>query len=162
MHNHKNFLAVQYGTIVMLRGICDCCGEESFIDSEGLSTCCRSSVICENRTKTVKETEGIYKRKQPSLISKKAILENQDNRCYWCGREFNQYVISPSGKTIRQLTIEWDHYIPYDYTGSCEDKEFVAACIICNRYKSSMFIIDEEIAKKTIIQKWIKSGWRAL
>lgn len=89
------------------------------------------------------------------------ILYTQDNRCYWCGREFGTAVVKPDN-TLYVLTPVWDHYIPYSYTCSNKPSEFIASCSRCNLHKSSFIITSEESEnelRERLVAKWFKGGW---
>src|SRR5688572_18300134 len=72
-------------------------------------------------------TPARFRRRRPSIVYQQAKLDEQRNRCYWCNDEFGAFVIN-SRDTVKELKLAWDHFVPYSFTGSCEDLEFVASC----------------------------------
>lgn len=77
---------------------------------------------------------GVSKRKLPSKVVREAVLKAQGNRCIYCEGEFDQYSDYKGIPTI--LNVEWDHFVPYAFTGSNNADNFVASCHLCNRLKS--------------------------
>ena len=154
----------QYGSTILPRGICHECGDECFICGDMTSSCCNAPT---------KPIEGGYSvqevsmhrnngRRSISEQAKKEILDAQENKCFWCGREFGMFVISPKG-IVHQLNPVWDHYIPYAYTHSCKPSDFVAACQRCNAHKAARIItsdIDEDKLRETLKLKWYSGGWQ--
>ena len=57
---------------------------------------------------------------------------------------------------MRKLLPNWDHLIPYSYSYSNADENFVAACSVCNAFKSSHIFISDEECKEFIQKKWDK------
>ena len=156
----RNIIARQYGGVVIERGICTVCGDPCIICKDNTSSCCNGEVKRFNKGIVVKETSGTAKRKRPGRELQKYILEKQDNKCYWCGREFGSYILSPHNIVIILRPV-WDHYIPYIYSGS--NDKFVASCSRCNFHKSSFIITDkdcEQSLKERLIKIWHKGGWK--
>jgi hypothetical protein len=101
------------------------------------------------------------KRSSLTKKDKKRILRRQDNRCYWCGREFNTAVVKPNN-TLYVLIPIWDHYTPFCYTQKSSKKEFIATCARCNLHKSSYIITSKEEElhlREWLIAVWGKGGW---
>lgn len=156
--------ARQYGSVIMRRGVCQTCGDPCLICKDGTSSCCGAPTKANKRGYVSKETSGTEKRKKPSKEAQASILTKQDNKCYWCDREFGEYVLTPR-ENIKKLTPVWDHYVPYDYTGSCRNDQFVAACQRCNSHKSARLVLDlehEDEVKKILKRLWYKGGWEDL
>lgn len=156
--------ARQYGSVIMRRGMCSVCGDTCLICNDGTSSCCGAPATAKKKGCITKETSGIEKRKRPSKEIQDEILLKQNDRCYWCDRQFGEYVLNPRGN-IKKLTPVWDHYVPYDYTGSCRNDQFVAACQRCNSHKSARLVLDveHESEVKSILKRlWFKGGWEDL
>ena len=158
-----NISGRKYGNVLLLKGICLYCMEETIIASDGMSICCNYKVDRSKyfKGRIVQEVPAYFKRKKPSKKKQKQLIKTQKNKCYWCNIQFGSFAISKKGK-IYKLKPVWDHYIPYSYTGSCDDNQFVASCRICNSFKSAKIIrneIDENIIRKIIIKKWESKGW---
>ena len=107
-------------------------------------------------------TRKIYR--IPKKAKRDEILALQNNRCYWCDREFETSVVSPSN-TLYVLHPQWDHYIPFSYTNKNDDDQFVASCIRCNCHKSSYIITSsekEEELRKYLKIRWYHGGWKEI
>jgi len=140
---NNNISKRQYGHIIMERVICSKCNESCLICKDNTSSCCSAPISSKIEGSISKETHTEMKRKAPKNKDKIMILEEQGNKCYWCGREFGTEVIRPDGtKTILQPI--WDHYICYSYSNDSTGNNFVASCMRCNSHKSSLVISDNE------------------
>lgn len=156
----RNIIARQYGAIIIERGICSACGDPCIICFDDTSSCCSAPVSRFKSGIVVKETQGILKRKRPNKATKEAILEKQDNKCFWCGRSFGSYIISPKN-IVYKLSPVWDHYIPYSLTG--DNTGFVASCSRCNLHKSAFIITSktsEQELRTRLIKNWYRGGWK--
>jgi hypothetical protein len=80
----------------------------------------------------------------------------QDNRCLYCGQEFGTLVIR-RGNDWNWLHVTWDHFVPYTYSERNEDENWVAACQLCNGYKSSLVFADVLEVRTYILNKAIKN-----
>ncbi len=156
----KKVKARQFGKTLIQRGICSCCGEPSFICKDMTSSCCSAPVRPYKKGRLVFECGHTMDRKPLSPKEKKRILELQDNKCYWCDKDFGTWVASPSG-FVKQLTPVYDHYIPYWYTHSSHPDSFVASCNNCNSYKSGKIILtkEEENMKEYVTKRFYQKGW---
>lgn len=158
----RNIIARQYGGVIIERGICIVCGDPCIICKDDTSSCCNGPVKRFTKGIIIKETSGSLYRKRPKKELQKKILEEQNNKCYWCGREFGMYILSPHG-IVSILRPVWDHYIPYIHSG-CNDR-FVASCSRCNFHKSSFIITDngsEQKLRERLIKSWHKGGWKEM
>jgi 5-methylcytosine-specific restriction endonuclease McrA len=130
-----------YGQTVMQRAVCPECGDHSLI-VEGATLCCHANVeFLTNETKRMSRTRFV--RRQPSAHTKQTLLLRQENRCYYCDR---LWILRPT----------WDHYVPFAYCGSNPAENFVAACQVCNGYKSSMMFQTREEAQLYLRSRWGK------
>lgn len=155
--------ARQYGSVTLVRGRCTACGELCLICRDGLSSCCRAKAL-RSTGRVVRECTGPYKRRQPSEAAKRALLDAQNGKCFWCGREFGTWVMSPKG-ICHECTPVWDHYVPYWYTGSSADDQFVASCRQCNSFKSARIPLnqqEEDDLRHYLIQRFKEKGWEEL
>jgi|GEM_PF-2581901 5-methylcytosine-specific restriction endonuclease McrA len=152
-----------YSGIMLERGICTLCGNECLICRDKTSSCCYGPAIIYQHGRISKETASTVRkqRKQPSYNAKIKILNEQDNCCYWCGREFGNYVISPKLNLVMLRPI-WDHYIPYSFCGSSSNENFVASCQRCNSHKGAKLVAvvkDEESLRQYLKRRWYHGGW---
>ena len=94
------------------------------------------------------------KRKYPSRKLKDQILCEQNYECYWCEREF--YLSYFRYNSIKSLLPNYDHILPYSYSYSNPDDNFVAACNVCNSFKSSHVFENETLCREYLKRKWDK------
>jgi len=147
-----------------MRGICSLCGSECFITKNNLSSCCHYNILEELKDGIIKK-ESDYKfknRKLPSKSRQYELLQNQNNKCFYCDREFGNYAISKNGLLVI-LKPNWDHCIPYSFTHSCADNQFVASCFRCNINKNSAVPYSDkslEDLKLYLSDKWYRNGWK--
>jgi hypothetical protein len=153
-----------YGDISLQRGICSSCGEECLICKDGMSSCCGEHSTPHDSGYFVQEVPGRKRRRTLSHYFKMKILEEQENKCYWCGKVFGSYIMSPKGH-LKLLTPCYDHYIPLSFMQGNRKDNFVAACQRCNLHKSAKIITSEqgEVDMKIYLQKkWATGGWEYL
>jgi 5-methylcytosine-specific restriction endonuclease McrA len=156
----RYIIARQYGGVIIERGVCTVCGDPCIICKDNTSSCCSGQVRRFPHGRIVKETQDNLRRKCPGKGLQKSILDEQNNKCFWCGREFGEYILSPNN-IIRKLRPVWDHFIPYSYNGG--NTRFVASCERCNLHKSSMVIsatLTEDSLREYLKRKWNKGGWK--
>lgn len=144
-----------YGNIAIPRGYCSECDGYAFI-IDGRLQCCdkRIEMLPE---KVLRVSDCPIGRRGPSRKSQKAILEQQDHRCFYCSRRFGQTVWRNS-RSIR-LVINWDHVNPYVYSLDNRSQNFVAACHVCNGIKSSLLFGGVDEARTHITEKWKDKGY---
>jgi 5-methylcytosine-specific restriction endonuclease McrA len=122
---------------------------------DGVTLCCRAAVEF-TTTETKRMSRSEFTRRQPSVETKRALLLAQENRCFYCERRFGTSIIRRG--RLWQLRPTWDHYVPFAYCGSNPAKNFVAACQVCNGYKSSMMFQTREDAQLYIRSRWGKES----
>jgi hypothetical protein len=116
-----------YGQTTIKSEFCEKCQQEAFIIG-GKFSCCGKSIGNPEHQQVIYELQLNARRKIPKKWLRKRILDEQNNRCLYCGVEFGTW---EDGK---QITVEWDHIKPHCYTGA--NYEFAAACGRCNRAKA--------------------------
>ena len=150
---------LQVGSVSLIRFFCPVCKEYTLCDSNEIrcSHCCIKSKI----DQTIKRVRKIGEQKHKRVFSRALIrrkAEEQNNRCYWCGRPFGMMymrgVLPLQGNLLHRLHIVGDHYIPYAYCQTTTKKNLVAACDRCNAFKSSkMFRTDDDV-REYLRGKW--------
>lgn len=132
-----------YGNVRLLRAWCDECGGYAFILSGEFACCGKIHASSPPPKKYKRMSEPVQKRHGISNEDKTKKLKNQDFRCFYCLRLFGDTVWLISG--ARTLKIHWDHMVPFAYSQNNHEKNFVAACQLCNLWKSSMMFqtVDE-------------------
>lgn len=124
-----------YGAVKLLREYCSKCRGFSFINNGKLICCGRRSLEENKRFKVISSPLG--KRLRPSVSAQQRILKIQDNKCLYCEKEFG--VAYQRNRKILLTRLHFDHLIPFSYSKTNPDFNFVAACNICNALKSNLF-----------------------
>ena len=100
--------------------------------------------------RTVYRDGGVcgFDRKIPPAKVKKRVLEKQKNRCYYCDLEFGKIVT----RNRRKVTLKenWDHFVPFSFSGRNPLDNWIAACRYCNGLKGSKMFRTLEDAKNYV------------
>ncbi len=127
------------GAVKILTAKCPRCKRYSFV-IDGKTACCNCKVKTElikkkGRPKRICKT--YHKRGSLPKHVKDQILEDQDNKCFWCGRNLKHtWYYDPKRRKICKLTVHFDHLIAWAYSGDDSKDNFVASCNLCNVLKS--------------------------
>ena len=70
-------------------------------------------------------------RKMPGSFTQKRIIEEQTGRCGYC-----------NGSLV-DVVIQWDHFVPFAYTNTNDEDNWVASCRECNQAKGSRLLASE-------------------
>lgn len=81
------------------------------------------------------QQKGQKKRKKPTLLAQTAKLNNQKNKCFYCGQKFDEWYVRDGFARLRKPV--WDHLSPYSYSFDNSNDNFVAACATCNAIKGA-------------------------
>ena len=151
-------IASEYGNTLLLRGYCKECGTTAII-LDGKLQCCDKTYTKEASKYFLrrKEVPALNHRKTlpPGKIKKK--LEEQENKCIYCGIHFGEPYYR-KGK-VRFTEVHWDHFTPFTYSQNNKKNNFVAACSICNQLKSNKIFLDVDDARKYILYMRNKKGY---
>ena len=145
---------VHYGKVIMFRAICPNCDEILFGNDLHFK-CDGCSVEFKGKIDSLRIEVTSPTRKTPSKKIKKQILDHQDEKCFWCERDFG--IIYFRYNSIKKLLPNWDHLIPYSYSYSNADENFVASCSICNSFKSSKVFENINECKIYLNKRWNKN-----
>ncbi len=137
----------------MYRTNCPYCDAVLFQDSSSFK-CEECNVEFKASINNLRIEVSNLKRKYPSKKLKEQILNEQDHCCFWCNREF--YVSYFRYNAIHSLSPNYDHIIPYSYLYSNSNENFVAACNVCNSFKSSLVFDNEDYCREYLKRKWDK------
>jgi 5-methylcytosine-specific restriction endonuclease McrA len=133
-----------YGDVKILRDRCPDCRRNALI-VDGCFLCCGLSAK-EIQPKRIKRmSTGCGSRNLPPAADRNSVLLAQENRCFYCEREFGEFY--RLGRRTSRLTVNWDHLVPYAYLNSSPPANFVAACRDCNAAKGSMMFQTIEEAR---------------
>ena len=113
------------------------------------------------------------KRYKPSATAQADLLMAWENRCAYCRLPFGLFVwkrgigawTRGQGHERRYykanhgaivLRLEWDHFIPFAYSGSCDSTQFLPACHLCNQIKSDKVFRTIEGVREYLEPRWIR------
>lgn len=154
--------AALYGTVALLRAQCPTCGCMSFVIKEE-SACCGASIAfnpdngIEARRMTDVYSQEVARKKRLGVAQKRAIVAQQQGRCFYCERRLGSRVLYRGKQTL--LRTHFDHFIPLSFSHNSESGNFVAACHICNTVKGSMIFQNSDHARAYIaatVGPWIR------
>lgn len=143
-----------FGNVHMEQGYCPDCAGWYFI-RKGVLQCCdrRADDTAPTHSKRIVEPE--WQRRTPSPADQREILIEQDNACFYCRQFFGDVV--PKGPRNVRLKIHWDHFTPYAHTADNRPSNFVAACHVCNGWKSDRIFATDDDARRFLDAKWTKA-----
>ena len=139
-----------YGNVRIVRAYCDQC-ENTALIIRGKFSCC-DSAFSDSPTSFKRICEPEFRRSVPTREMQKLILKIQQGCCFYCDRMFNSTVIVHHRK--RKLKLCWDHLVPFAYSQNNNTENFVAACHLCNSWKSDRVFQTIEEAKVFLALKW--------
>jgi len=140
------------GKVILFKWTCHSCGYENLGNEKRCESC--NSPPYDNNGKIRQLTPPLQKRN--NLMSRKYIaklIENQLNRCYWCNRLFGTW-IRKNNKFI-ELKAVIDHKMPCAYFQDDSPSNLVAACQVCNLFKTGKIKTEEE-HRGYILGKWLE------
>jgi hypothetical protein len=131
-----------YGRVAILKRFCPDCHMYAFVISNKFGCCGKVVGDWDQefyvRKKRESETDG---RRHPISPKDKArILRHQLHQCVYCGQSFG-----------RRVHIEYDHFIPFCYSGDNDRLNMVAACRECNQIKNDRLFLSIEEARVYIL-----------
>ena len=91
-------------------------------------------------------------RNTPRFSVQAKVLNEQDYRCGYCLFPFGSVVYRQGNREVTSLT--WDHFVPYSYIQNNPDANWVAACQVCNRLKSSLIFDNIGEARIYVLKRW--------
>jgi hypothetical protein len=147
-----------YGQVKMQRLYCPICKRYGLL-REGGSWCCGAWIEpCTTNSKVKRMCEVANRRHSPTAKYKKAQLEAQNYRCFYCDRRFGTLVMRNFKPITLQLT--WDHIDPFAFSLDNRDCNFVAACHVCNAFKLDITFRSLVDARLQLKEKWEQKGYR--
>jgi 5-methylcytosine-specific restriction endonuclease McrA len=121
-----------YGSVGMQRAYCNACRGMALVIGGEFQCCDRQATSLPQTVKRISDSE--MARRGPSADERRAILEEQEGRCLYCGLHLDSYT-RRNGRPVR-LRTEWDHVVPFSYS-HCNRHNFVASCHVCNGIKGA-------------------------
>ena len=123
---------------------------------DGCLACCDSPATAQSNgpLEVRRMVDHVAPRKGPAGGVKQAILEAQGGCCAYCDRRFGT-AIEFRGR-LRFLRVCWDHLVPYSYSHNNLGDNFVAACQMCNGWKSNLMFQTMDDARVFLNRKWAR------
>lgn len=132
-----------YGSTYIKSRYCENCQQSAFVLDNKMSCCGRSvPVPVADRYRVEVDTTNHKRQRVPKWL-KDAILEEQGNKCFYCGDEFESW--RKVDGQARCVKLQWDHLLPFSYNGN--NANFVAACAECNQAKKARIFATVQEAK---------------
>jgi hypothetical protein len=144
-----------YGNVRMNRGYCSICETNAFVIDGKLQCCDKRYEHVPKSYVRICEPENV--RRQPSEAAKRYILNEQEHCCIYCSRSFGNYTPKIAfQKSSKQylLKAQWDHLVPFSYNQDNRAENFVAACQLCNAWKSALMFQSLDEARIYLLNKW--------
>jgi hypothetical protein len=152
---HTGHIAI-YGSVKVKRIRCVSCDCWTIVASDGKKICCDMPVE-EEITHYKSMISSDNPRKQPSKKKKAELLEEFNNSCCYCDKRFGS-TVSYNGKE-RIVRVAWDHVIPYSYSLSNENSNFLPSCNFCNSWKSNLMFETIDDVRVYVNNKWENEGF---
>jgi 5-methylcytosine-specific restriction endonuclease McrA len=148
----------EFGRIAMLRAICPRCRSMALV-IKGRMACCGAMPEQQDEYIKKKESEGEKRRSKLGAKEKRALLEKQENKCFYCYRPFGTPAWHPGRHKIIYPDIHFDHFVCWDYSRDTSIGNMVAACSICNLIKSSKIFANADDARAFIKHRIGQKGY---
>lgn len=140
-----------YGNVGIPRVFCQQCQQTALV-IKGIKQCCDRPDTEELKgIERIIEPEG-YRKGSPPKAQQKGILQAQGYRCLYCDRRLGSTAWYKGRYIV--LRLHWDHVIPYEYNQNNETSNFVAACHVCNHWKSDFVFNSLEEIQIYVTEKW--------
>lgn len=139
-----------YGNVGIVRVYCQECERTALVLS-GIKQCC-DRALDEEVTKTERIIEPEDRKRRLPLWLRTKILREQHGLCAYCERRIGS-IQWYKGKQII-LRVNFDHVLPADYSFNNADDNFLAACHICNHWKSALLFNCLEEIQVYVTEKW--------
>lgn len=141
-----------YGNVQMKRQYCSRCKRWALVIDNELQ-CCEG--LSDSPVDSVQRmTNPRCKRNELSAKDKRSILETQGNRCFYCSQPFGEMVWYK--RRLVTLTAKYDHVSPFAYDQNNDKANMVAACQLCNGWKSDKIFRTIEEVRNYVRQKFYK------
>ena len=143
-----------FGTKQIPRAFCTDCERYSLILDSKIQ-CCDSSVTLDvSQIKQYKRMSLGTPRKYLAKKTKDSIIENQQFCCFYCGHYFD-IVVRYNNKLVT-LVPHFDHIVPFSYDQNNNVSNLIAACNLCNLWKSNRIFSNLEDIQIYVKEKYKK------
>lgn len=150
---------VEYGRVAMIRMPCPVCGDTSLVVDGKMAGCGHSAANPGSYKKKTKESEGRKDRVRLKEKEKRALVEAQGGRCFYCGKPFGIPVWHPRRKKVIYANLVFDHFLCWDFSRDSSVKNMVASCSVCNGIKGSKIFANADDARVYIKRRIERKGY---
>jgi hypothetical protein len=98
-------------------------------------------------------------RRSLSEDEKSKIINRQSFKCIYCARKLGSTVWDPEGKPVI-LSTRFDHFEPFALRSNENPENFVAACGVCNGFKSDKVFDSLKDARTWLAGQWELKGYQ--
>ena len=144
-----------YGNVTIAKVLCPKCGDYSFL-LDGFTACCDEEIFPDGDVALNSVVSPENRRYPIGKSQRERILEEQSNKCIYCGIKFGDYY-EKDGKNYYAKP-NWDHIIPFAFSRNNHVNNYVASCRICNLIKHSKIFKTIEEAREYILIKRKEKG----
>lgn len=141
---------IRCGNATLFRVACPNCRAIN-LSGENIILCVECKMKFEAKTDRVRVLINKKQRNRIKAATKRRIIEQQKNRCFWCGTNLNGYYIL-RGRMNKTRT-HFDHVVPFVYQQNDSEENLVASCNICNGIKSCLVFESNEACRHYILKK---------
>jgi hypothetical protein len=139
-----------YGNTKLGRARCEDCKRYALIVGGELQCCGQPFEVRTRAYRIMVESEA--RRRRPSAMVQRSILEAQRGLCFYCDRPFGS--TETIGLRVYRFNPCWDHLVPYSYSRDNHGTNFVAACATCNAFKSNKIFDTVDDARSYVRRRW--------
>lgn len=151
----KKYTASRYvfGSVKLIKLYCPKCDDYTLISQEKVSTA-KCDCGSEFQNKQIKKTFVIVGEKRIHLTKKQKlqILERQNNKCFFCNIDLDDYIVING--FVRKIRTHYDHFMPYSITTDNSLENLNAACSRCNLMKNAKVFANIKEARKYLFIQW--------
>lgn len=147
----------RYGNVYIKRMYCQHCKQMAFVIDGKMACCGRPANFEGHRVKIMASPRR--KRKPLTPKQKETILKRQNNRCFYCGKEFGDVIYNSKRGKVYYLRPCFDHIDPYVHNYNNYKDNFVAVCQICNGIKSDKVFDSVEEVRNYVKERRKAKGY---
>lgn len=154
----RKTIKAEFGRVALLRATCPRC-QASALVIQGEMACCGAKPSLDGEYIKKKESEGRHRRDDLGRAEKRALIIDQEGKCFYCGNPFGTPVYKPEYDKVIVPEIHFDHFVCWDYSRDTSIGNMVASCSICNLIKSNKIFANVEDARAFVRHRIVQKGY---
>lgn len=147
-----------YGNVGLTRSKCPRCHRWCIVLNNKTACCGIEIEFDDGKPHMYRAGVTPHERKPLGKRKKGKILKAQGYRCLYCLQEFGSVFLRNGHEEI-ELSVEFDHCVPFAYNQDNSERNYVAACQVCNRLKSNFHYRDLEQAREDLALRRKEKGY---